>query len=207
MNKGKTTARASPEPSAKALPKVAAATAEEVLARYEASKDALALVKPGMAPEPFLDRLQGVGLYEDALAFLAYALPRREALWWGLACVRKVTPADAPPEIAAALAATDAWTAAPSEERRRAALKAAEAATYGTPAGCLALAVFFNEGSLAPPDCPPIPVGEWFCARTVAAAVHLGSLALGPEQSEKTARDYVNLGIGVASQPAVWEKR
>jgi hypothetical protein len=119
--------------------------------------------------------------------------------------VRQYTPPEPPPPIAAAIAAADAWVAQPAEERRRAAMAAAEAATYGTPAGCLALAVFFSEGSLAPPDAPPVPVGEGFCARTVAAAIHLCSLSQGPDKAHAAALACSRLGVEVAAGPAPWD--
>lgn len=196
-----------PQPGrASRLAKVATPSAKEILERYEPSDQAAALATDGTPPDRFLDRLIAEELVEDALSFLAYALPRREALWWGLRCVREITPPEPPPEIGAALASVDAWVGKPSDELRRAAMKAAEAATYATPAGCLALAVFFSEGSMAPADCPPVPVGEWFCARTIAATVLLGSLANGPDKARKTAQGFADVGIEVANQPAPWEK-
>jgi hypothetical protein len=196
-----------PKPErARRYPKLDPAPAKEILARYEASAPALALAQDGTSSEAFLDALLEAGQIEDALAFLAHALPRREALLWGSRCVRAALPPEPPPKITAALAAADAWIGGPSDERRRAAMTAAEAATYGTPAGCLALAVFFSEGSLAPPDCPPVPVGEWFCARTVAAAIHLSCLAKGPEEAGPAAQACAKLGLEVAVQPAPWDE-
>jgi len=188
------------------LAKIGAEKAAEVLERYEPSEAAAGLVAEDMAPDAFLEALLSGDLLEDALSFLAYALPTREALWWCSGCVHEITPADPPAKITAAMAAADAWIEDPSDENRRAAMEAAEAATYETPAGCLALSVFFSEGSMSPPDCPPVPVGEWFSARTVAATLHLSALARGPEEIAKTARGFVDRGIDVANRPAPWEE-
>lgn len=188
------------------LAKVEAETASEILERYEPSEEAAALSTDGMSPRRFLDRLLAGELNEDAISFLAYGLPRREAVWWGLRCVREITPDEPEEKVAAAIAATDAWLADPTDEKRRAAMVAAEAATYGTPAGCIALAAFFSEGSMAPPDCPPVPVGEWFCARTVAAAVILASIARKPEEIPVLGKKFAEQGIEVANGPAPWEE-
>ena len=187
------------------LPKVEAAKAAEILELYESSEQAGALLQDDMAPDAFLEALLKEELVEEAISFLAYALPGREAIWWGVRCVRAVSPAELQDEETAALEAVDTWLAEPSDENRRAAFTAAEAATYGTPAGCIALAVFFTEGSMSPVDCPEVPVGEGFCARTVAAAVHLSSVAYEPLKASETARGFVDLGIEVAGQPAPWE--
>jgi hypothetical protein len=187
------------------LAKIEAEEAAQVLARYEPSAAAAQLATPALSPRAYLEQLISEELLEDALFFLAYALPRREALWWGLRCVRKVTPAEPSDAIGAALTAVETWVTEPGDESRRAAMQAAEEATFGTPAGCLALAVFFSEGSMSPADCPPVPVGEEFCARTVAAAVHQASLANGPKEVQGTALALVDLGLEVAAQPAPWE--
>ena len=186
--------------------KVEAETATEILERYDPSDDATALVQEGMSPVDFFDTLVEKGLVPDALTFLAYGLPPREALLWGLRCVREVTPEEPPEEIANAIAAADAWITEPDEDRRYAAFPAAEAAAYETPAGCLALAVYFSGGSMAPADCPAVPVGEWFCSRTVAAAIHVCYLGGDPEKADETARGFVDLGLAVANEPAPWEE-
>ena len=203
---GKTKAGSAPKPgSTSGLAKVETPTAAKVLERYEASPQATALVTADMAPRRFVDLLLAESLNDDAITFLAYALPRREALWWGLRCVKEVTPPQPKQEIAAALEAAGAWIDSPDEERRRASMTAAEAATYGTPAGCIALAVFFSEGSMSPPDCPAVPVGEWFCARTVAAAVILASMAKGPEEIVPSAQRFARAGIEAANARAPWD--
>lgn len=187
------------------LAKIEAKLAAEVCQRYEPGKEAAKLLEPGMTPQGFLERLRDNELHEDALAFLAYALPKREAIWWGLECVRALTPAQAPAPIAAALAAVQAWVDQPGEEQRRAAMPAAEAATFGTPAGCAALAVFFSGGSLAPPDCPKVPPDEKLTARTIAAAVVLGILTAEPDKADEHSKVFVAHGIEVGSAPAPWE--
>ena len=55
------------------------------------------------------------------------------------------------------LAAAEAWVADPTEENRRAALPAAEAAGYGTAAGCAAASAFRSGGSLGPPNVAADP--------------------------------------------------
>ncbi len=189
------------------LTKAEAPAAAEVHARYEPSPAATELLADGMAPGRFLEYLLHAGLLEDSLSFLAYALPTRDAIWWGLRCVREVTPAEPAEPIAAAITAAETWLMDPSDENRRQAMVAAEEATYETPAGCLDLAVFFSEGSMAPPDCPAVPVGEGFSARTLFAAVHMATLTCGPEPAgiETAARNFAQVGIECAREPGPWD--
>ena len=159
-----------------------------------------------MAPDAYVEVLLKGDHADEAISFLAYGLPKREAVWWGLRCVREVLPEELTEPETAALASVDTWLAEPNDEHRRGCFAAAEAATYSTPAGCIALSVFFTEGSMAPVDCPEVPVGEGFCARTVAAAVHLSAVMYEPQKAPETSRGFVDLGIEVASQPAPWEE-
>ena len=71
----------------------------------------------------------------------------------------------------AAVEAARSWSAAPTEEHRRGAQSAAEALGGKTPAGWLALAAFWSEGSIGPPDAPEIPVVPGLSARAVGMAV------------------------------------
>ncbi len=63
----------------------------------------------------------------DAIVFIAHLLPRREAVWWAVQCVRAMLGAKADDE---ALRAADAWVRAPEEDNRNAALAIANAADH-----------------------------------------------------------------------------
>src|SRR5262245_31551728 len=130
------------------LAKVAAKTAAEVCARLELGADARKLLQAGQTPRQFLDRLLEQQRYSDAAGFLAHGLPKREAVWWGCLCVQQIVGPNSPGPMIAALDAAKKWVSDPSEENRRAAFTAAEAADFGNPAGCVGLAAFFSGGSL-----------------------------------------------------------
>src|SRR5947209_1538752 len=76
------------------------------------SPDAKALLRPQLTARQFLDELAGKGLFDQALTFLAHALPKRSAVWWAGQCVRQVLGAGAAPEAKAALAAAERWVGA-----------------------------------------------------------------------------------------------
>lgn len=188
------------------LPKVEAQTAAEVLELYEPSAEAAALAQADTTPARYVDLLFEAELFDDAISFLCYALPKREVVWWGLTCAHEATGEKAAPELTQALEATQQWLDDPTDDLRRAARVAAEVATYGTPAGCMALAAFFSEGSLSPADCPPVPVGEGFCARTAAAGILLSSLQAPPDEIAAQAKAFATRGIDVARCKAPWEQ-
>src|SRR5947208_1780361 len=101
------------------------------------SDAARALLAPEHTPRQFFEALAAhPALAEDAIRFLAVALPKREAVGWALACVRAAVPKPSPEE-AKAVAAAEAWVKDPSEANRRACGAAAEGAGQGTAPGCL----------------------------------------------------------------------
>src|SRR2546423_1326844 len=62
--------------------------AAEVAAAVSLSDNARALLPPALTARQFLDALAAAPLPDDAIRFLAAALPKREAVWWGVLCAR-----------------------------------------------------------------------------------------------------------------------
>jgi hypothetical protein len=161
------------------------------------------LDETGPPPKEFIARLIGAKLNMDAVRFLAHALPRRECVWWAWVCARK-TAGDAPPQkIKNALDATERWIVQPTEEHRRAALLFGEAANFGTPAGCAALAAFMTGGSLAPPEAPMVPPGEFMTAKAASGGVTLAAV-VDPDLAEQRFKEFLTLGLEVAERTKLW---
>ena len=149
----------------------------------------------------------GQALYPDAVRFIAHALPKREAVWWGWVCARRSAGENPPPKIKAALDATEKWIAQPSDDNRRSAMAAAQKAELGTAAGCAGLAAFFSGGSLAPPDAPLVPPGEFLAAKAVSGAVIFAAVAKEPERAPERFRSFVAQGVEVTNRVKLWEPR
>jgi hypothetical protein len=181
-------------------------------AAAEVSEDATALLATALlatAPvEPpqrvFVGSLVERELFADAIAFLAHALPRREAVWWAWVCARKASGQTPPPKIQAALDATERWIVQPTEDNRRQAMLYGELADFGTPAGCAALGAFFSGGSLSPADAPPVPPGEFMTAKAVAGSVTMAAVSAEPEKAPEKFQEYVRLALEVADRTKLW---
>lgn len=156
------------------------------------------------SPRRFVGMLMERELHMDAVRLIAHALPRREAVWWAWVCARKASGAEPKPPIKAALDATERWIVQPSDEHRRQALQFGEAADFGTPAGCAALATFMTGGSLGPPEAPPVPPGEFMTAKAVSGGVILSAVATEPEKAPEKFQEYVKLGLEVAERTKLW---
>ncbi len=181
--------------------KVTASTAE-VCRRCPLGEAAAPLVREAMAPREVVDLLAGRQLFVDAVRFLAFALPKREAVWWACLCARAAGPSA--PAALAALEAAERWAARPTDEHRRTCLAAAEAADFGTPAGCAAVAAFWSEGSLAPPGQPAVPPKDDLTPGAVANAVILAAVAREPQNAPETFARFLALGGAVAAGTSTW---
>jgi hypothetical protein len=161
--------------------------------------EVLARIELDPAVRPLLD---GVATVAEALAILeerdqpmtavrvlGQALPPREAVWWACVSARAAPDPAATPEDLAALQAADAWVRRPSDENRRAAMAAAEAAGTRSPEAWAAVAAFWSGGSLGPPNVPEMPPAPHMCGVAVASSVILAAVRNDPSKAgERYAR-------------------
>ena len=110
-----------------------------------------------------------------------------------------------PPAAAGALKTAERWVVDPTEENRQAAMPAAEAAPFGTAAGCAALAAFFSGGSLGPPNVPAIPPAETLTGDAVAGAVMMAVVVKEPEKAPEKYRAFLSRGIEIANGKNLWK--
>src|SRR6516165_5276303 len=141
----------------------------------ELEDEARKLLADQQTPRQFVEVLVQKGLLADACRFLGQALPKREAVWWALQCVRQAGGANSTPSAAKCLQAAETWVLSPKEDSRQAAKPLADAAGIATPAGAVALAVFFHGGSMTPDDLPLVPPPEHLTGATAANAVLLAA--------------------------------
>src|SRR5262249_48413325 len=136
-------------------------------------------------PVEALDRLEEAGLLIEAAKLVAHALPAREAVWWACACSRHTAPSGAHPATEAAIrTAAEEWVRHPTDEPRRAAMKEAEKAGFGSPEAWAAVGAFWSGDSMAPPDAPKVPPQPHFPGLAVA-----GSVALAAVRGQAARRD------------------
>ncbi len=148
--------------------------------------------------------LRQAGHWQDAVHFLAAALPRREAVWWACQCARAALGAELEPDALTALQAAETWAADATDDHRRACLPLAEAVGAGTVPGCPALAAYFSEGSLGPAGAPPVPPKEGLAASIVGNGIILAAVFPRPIQAEENYRRFLALGVEVGDGVNSW---
>ena len=157
-----------------------AVKAPELCRYFTLSDEGKKTLQPEMTPEQLRPELLAKNPHPDAVQVIAHYLPKRQAVFWALTCVRQTFPEPAP-EAEAALKTAEKWIAEPSDENRAAALKAADAADSGTPAGCTALAAFYSDG-LPKTEDPKANSRAWFLTSKLVASAVLLSATLDAEQ-------------------------
>jgi hypothetical protein len=157
------------------------------------------LYRPDLAPAAFLAALLDAKLYPDAIRLLAAVLPRRDAVAWAAGCVRDGLGPAPSAKAAAALAAVERWLAGPSDANARAAGEAAEAAGTGTPAGCLASALFYTGSNIGPAGGAVVAPPAQLPAALIAGAVLLAAVAREPEKAVERFAGYTQKGIAHAN--------
>jgi hypothetical protein len=166
------------------------------LCKYLALGDgAQEALTPEMTPDEFLKILVERRWFGEAVQFLAHYLPKRQAVFWAMTCVKqsgmKLTP-----QGEAALKATETWIAASNEENRQATLKAANDADTATAAGATALAAYYSDGLPATAD-PKMNAKAYFMTAQLAGGAVLMAAVSDREQTLRRLEAFVNKGVEI----------
>lgn len=174
-------------------------TPAEIAERLKLGDEALAWAQPLTDPQQLVAQLTKQKKFAKAIRLQAHLLERRQAVWWGVVCVRETcAPALPPIELAAADMAAE-WVADPNESRRRAAEHAAGRTPLSAPGGWLATAVFWSGGSLVPPDMAAVPPDELLLGQAITNALLIASSFADPKQTEKRYTRFLELGVQAAA--------
>ncbi|MBO1326506.1 hypothetical protein K2X14_15180 [Acetobacter sp. TBRC 12305] len=153
--------------------------------------------------EQVLSALVASGRAAEAARLLAYALPRREAVWWACMCARHSAPATLPEATLAARSLTENWVRQPDEDTGRQAMEAARKAGLQSPESWAALAAFWSGASITPPRTPPVPPAAHLAGTAVASAVALAAVRGNAEKRDtrltfflRSAQDIATGGAG-----------
>ena len=145
----------------------------------------------GTDPRSYYVKLRESGELDRAISYLGHALPRFEAVAWAAYLLEMQSRKK---RLAArdrqALDRSLRWLEEPTDEYRRAAYQAAEAAGRESPERLLGMAVFMSGGSMAPPNLPAANPPQEVCGRVAAAAILMAAhRSENPGQALATALD------------------
>lgn len=180
-----------------------AGSATAVAAHAGLSKQAAGAIRPDFTVPQQAEHFIAEELPGDAMLLAAAALGKFEVIWWALQCVRSV-PELSSEQAEKALQAAESWVKNPTDELRRAAMAASEQVGNGTPAGCVALAVFLSEGSMGPPTIETIPPPEGLANFMAGNAAVLAAVLHEPEKATTRCQSFLSLAHAVAKGENHW---
>lgn len=145
-------------------------SAQEVFDAFPTMADDMTALPAPSAPPAFVRALLASQTPEDAVTFCAYALGRREAVWWGAGSVRLCLQI-APGQEDAALRAAEHWVREPEDDRRRAALKLGMTTDRRRATAWLALGAGWSGGNISPDEHGTIAAAPHMTAQAVRTAI------------------------------------
>jgi hypothetical protein len=178
----------------------AVVTSKDLCEQAKLGDAAKALLKDEQTSRQFLELLVGKELFPDATRFLAYSLPKREAVGWGCLCVRHSLGTQDPSQISKTQVAAERWVASPDEGSRQAAKAAAGEHDPESPSDLLALAAFYSGGSVVAPDLEPVPPPDHITPQLVAVAVMIAAVKNQPEKSAEKYRAFLQKGMALMAR-------
>lgn len=169
----------------------------ETCAELGLEEESIALLAPDQTPEAYVATLTEHAQFADAIRVLSAHLPKRNSIFWAHRCVQELLADKLSEKETAALQAAMTWMEGPSEENRRAAMKAAEQAEFLTPPSWVAAAAFWSEGSIAPPDLPDVQPDEQLTGQAVTAALMLLATQGDAAKANDKYREIIETGQAV----------
>jgi hypothetical protein len=142
--------------------------------------------------------LAGSGNIMGALSFVAYLLPRREAVHWACQSVRSL-PGSPDDGETACLEAAERWVRTPDEDLRFAAARTALGAQQTSPATFAAYGAGYAGRTLAPPDLGPAPAAPHLTARSVSCVFLLAGLRVAQDRQTAWRRTALEAGVRLAT--------
>lgn len=151
------------------------------------------------SPVEFLRHYLDGGDEEEPLpgvTFACFALPKREALWWGCLCLREIGGLDADGQ--AALATAEAWVRKPDEDERRAAGEIAAAQEFKNAGAMIAQAAFCSGGSIAPAEFATVPPDPDLTAKCLNGAMLVAICSAEPTEIDANAKRCIGSAVDFA---------
>ncbi|HEV7261198.1 MAG TPA: hypothetical protein VGN82_25700 [Bosea sp. (in: a-proteobacteria)] len=150
-------------------------TAQEVFDTFPSLRKVVATKPTTEHPLAFLKRLAQGPAPAEAIAFCAFVLPRREAVWWAAQSLRAMQSPGTRQDDG--LVAAETWVRDPRDETRRAALALADEGDPALAGTWVAFAAGYSGGSMVATHAVPCPPDLTAKMARVAVLTALGRLS------------------------------
>ena len=178
-------------------------TAQEIYARYSLEKEVSLPPAEGELPADYAVRLMKTCSENECLVFLAYALPKRCAVWWLTQNIRAAESFKSDAD-AAMLELAENWVRKPTDDSRREAMKMAEVLEMASPAAWAGVAAFWSHGSMAPLNAPEVPAPDHLTGKAVIGGVILATVLKNPEKAPDRRQLFTEIAIRISAGELPW---
>lgn len=181
------------------LTKIKQAKATDITQLFELDEHGLKVLSEELSPADYLKALIEDEDYPDAVRFIAYGLPKREATWWACLCARANLNEQSKPEEVKAIELAEAWVYKPTPENCKVTYQAAEAIGFKTAAAWAAMAAFWSGDNLSPVDETEVTPPPDLTPKAVSGAVMLAAVQEGGDKIKEKYQLFLRQGIDIAS--------
>jgi hypothetical protein len=181
------------------LAKIAGSPMDALLPRVALSAEAATTVQNVAQVAEALDRLEAAGFLVEASRLMAYALPKREAVWWACMCAAHTAPPTLADTDRQARETAEHWVRQQTDALRRTAMQQAEAGGFATPEAWAAVAAFWSGDSMAPDGQPAVPPAPHLPGTAVAGAVVLAAVRGDPVRQPARLKRFLESGRNIAA--------
>jgi len=181
-----------------ALTKLRAADWPAVLPRLALAEPAAGIATKAPDAVAALEALVQAGLVSEATKLLAFALPKRESVWWACMCARHTMPPDLPEPDRLALEAAEKWVFKGEEAMRRAAFAHAETAKFSSAEAWAAVGAFWSGDSMAPAGQAAVPPAPHLSGTAVSGSILLAAVRGQPARRPARLARFVASGREIA---------
>lgn len=166
---------------------------------------ALRLLDDGPRVSEALERFTGSGHLAEARRLLAYALDKRDAVWWAYLSAREaIRHREVPPEHLRALEVAREWVNDPTDANRaRCKRMIAECGTTSM-AGILCFAVWLSGGSISPTPLRHVEPRPHLCGKLCGVVVYLASVHFDAGRFKNYLRHFLSVGTAIARGECPW---
>jgi hypothetical protein len=174
-------------------------TAAKICSLLDLSEESEQLLLPEHTPEAFINTLVEQKQFADAISVLAFYLPKHQAVEWAYRCVQELLGDELSSDEQAVMKVSQQWLDEPTEEHRRVAMTTAEKNEFQSIPCWVALAAFWSDGSLAPPDLPEVKPDERLTSQGVSAALLMTATHGDPTKSDERYQQILETGQEILS--------
>jgi len=146
-----------------------------IIERYELTEDAKAVLAPTMSPKQAIESLVDVKLYNDAIQFIAHALPMIDGIYWASESLAlRLDEWDNSQRQT--INSTRQWLQLPNETNRIRANQLAERIGLEVAPAWIAKAVYWSgTGSIVAPELPAVMPPAFLYGHAIAATISIAA--------------------------------